>query len=101
MATPTTDEFLCLSDIQQTAVSIREKQTCQGPEMKMRETVRHSGEGAIFFRGEALPVMRPLSKFSDSCLHSCCKTEEIKFTSALNQLLERSGAMLVTGHRLK
>ena len=25
-------------------------QTCQGPEMKMRETVRHSGEGAIFFR---------------------------------------------------
>ena len=27
------------------------QQTCQGPEMKMRETVRHSGEGAIFFGG--------------------------------------------------
>ena len=26
-------------------------QTCQGPEMKMRETARHSGEGAIFFGG--------------------------------------------------
>ena len=23
--------------------------------------------------------MRPLSKFSDSCLHSCRRTEEIKF----------------------
>ena len=45
-----------------TAVHI---QTCQGPEMKMRETVRHSGEGAIFFGGGALLVMRPLSKFSD------------------------------------
>jgi len=45
----------------------------------MRETVRHSGKGAIF-SGEALPVMRPLSKFSDSCLHSCCRTEEIKFS---------------------
>ena len=58
------------------------RQTCQGPEMKMRETVRHSGKGAIFSRGEeaALPVMRPLSKFSDSCLHSCCRTEEIKFS---------------------
>jgi len=57
-------------------------QTCQGPEMKRRETVRHSGEGAIFFRGgeDALPVMRPLSKFSNSCLHSCCRTEEIKFS---------------------
>ena len=37
-----------------------------------------------FFSGEeeegALPVMRPLSKFSDSCLHSCCRTEEIKFS---------------------
>jgi len=55
--------------------------------MKMRETVHHSGEGTIF-SGGALPVMRPLSTFSDSCLHSCCRTEEIKFTSALNQLLE-------------
>ena len=54
-------------------------QTCQGPEMKMLETVRHSGEGAIFSEGGALPVMRPLSKFSDSCLHSCRRTEEIKF----------------------
>jgi len=54
-------------------------QTCQGPEMKMRETVRHSGKGAIFSGEGALPVMRPLSKFTDSCLHSCCKTEEIKF----------------------
>ena len=27
-------------------------QTCQGPEMKMFETVHHSGEGAIFFAGE-------------------------------------------------
>ena len=26
-------------------------QACQGPEMKMRETVRHSGEGAILFFG--------------------------------------------------
>jgi len=26
-------------------------QTCQGSEMKMRETVRHSGEGAIFSGG--------------------------------------------------
>ena len=26
-------------------------QTCQGPEMKMRETVCHSGKGAIFFGG--------------------------------------------------
>ena len=50
-------------------------QTCQGPEMKMRQTVRHSGEGAIISGG-----MRPLSKFSDSCLHSCCITEEIKFS---------------------
>jgi len=33
-----------------------------------------------FFRGGALPVMRPLSKFTDSCLHSCCRTEEIKFS---------------------
>ena len=24
--------------------------------------------------------MRPLSKFSNSCLHSCCRTEEIKFS---------------------
>ena len=55
-------------------------QTCQGPEMKMRETVRHSGKGAIFSGEGALPVMRPLSKFTDSCLHSCCRTEEIKFS---------------------
>jgi len=26
-------------------------QTCQGPEMKMRETIRHLGEGAIFSAG--------------------------------------------------
>jgi len=50
--------------------------------MKMRETVRHSGKGQFFLGGGggALPVMRPLSKFSDSCLHSCCRTEEIKFS---------------------
>jgi len=56
------------------------QQTCQGPEMKMRETVRHSGEGAIFFGGGALPVMRPLAKLFYCCLHSCCRTEEIKFS---------------------
>jgi len=48
--------------------------------MKTRETVRHSGKGAIFSGEGALPVMRPLSEFSDSCLHSCCRTEEIKFS---------------------
>jgi len=35
------------------------------------------GKGQFFQGGgEALPVMRPLSKFSDPCLHSCCRTEE-------------------------
>jgi len=38
------------------------------------------GRGNFFPGGGALPVMRPLSKFSDSCLHSCCRTEEIKFS---------------------
>ena len=71
-----TDRRRLLSDGPQHSHS----QTCQGPEMKMRETVRHSGEAAIFSRGGALPVMRPLSKFSDSCLHFCCRTEEIKFS---------------------
>ena len=39
------------------------------------------GRGNFFSGGEAaLPVMRPLSKFSDSCFHSCCRTDEIKFS---------------------
>jgi len=38
------------------------------------------GKGQFFLGGGALPVMRPLSKFSNSCLHSCCRTEEIKFS---------------------
>jgi len=54
-------------------------QTCQGPEMKMLETVRHSEEGAIFSEGGSTACDADLSKFSDSCLHSCRRTEEIKF----------------------
>jgi len=56
-----------------------EIQTCLGPEMVDRPPFR--GRGNFFSGGGALPVMRPLSKFSDSCLHSCCRTEEIKFSN--------------------
>jgi len=51
----------CADNSQQTTTSIpralyrstcvSQLQTCQGPKMKMRETVCHSGEGAIFSGG--------------------------------------------------
>jgi len=72
--------------------------------MKMRETVRHSWKGAIFSGGEgeeALPVMRPLSKFSDSCLHSCCRTEEIKFSIKPITRKTNSKSMIILQNKIQ
>ena len=70
--------------------------------MNMRETVRHSGKGA-FFSGGALPVMRPLSKFSDSCLslHSYCRTEEIKFSIKPITRKTNSKSMIILQNKIQ
>jgi len=64
------------------AVPSCDMQTCQGPEMKMCETVRHSGEGAIFRGGgrEHCLWCGLCLNFLTLFLHSCCRTEEIKFS---------------------
>jgi len=55
--------------------------------MEMHEAVCHPKEKAIFFPGvgggvgRVLLVMRALSTFSDSFLHSCYRTEEMKFSN--------------------
>ena len=47
----TLDRSATLRLLQNVRVALWTSQTCQGPEMKMRETVRHSGEGAVFSGG--------------------------------------------------
>ena len=69
-----------------TAVHI---QTCQGPEMKTLETVRHSGEGAIFSGGS-----------TDSCLHACCRTEEIKFSIKPITRNKNSKSMIILQNKI-
>jgi len=61
-------------------------QTCQGPEMKMRETVRHSGKGAIFFGGEHCLWCGLCLNFLT--LVYILVVESKRSNSALNQLLE-------------
>ena len=47
------DEWLACWTQAKKGNSLRQTvETCQGPEMKMCETVHHSEEGAIFFAGE-------------------------------------------------
>jgi len=79
-------------------------QTCQGPEMKMREgeTVRHSGKGAIFFGGGEHCLWCGLC-LNILTLVYILVVEPKRSNSALNQLLEvtNSKSMIILQNKIQ